>query len=357
MWHGREDKIEGMRTIGRYVSFAFQLLRSHLDNLFSKSRSQIISINNQDLSKKFQRLLIYVHFSNDLTVQPWEIDSMKRLRELGFQVCFVMNLSKSQLDKIPSYSDSYNSFSDVQIYRRNIGLDLAAYRDTVEDMKEQIDFKSLDAVYFMNNSCIWDSSRMAEQYRRMISTKFDVCASVISNQFVPHIQTYLFGANTAEGIAEICRWLSKVKNWRYKKSVVLFGELGTNQIIKSSISVGALVSEDKLLESANEKCLENYKLGINNTSGTLSRLIENRQLAFAGIPVNPSHNYWLEIYELGFPGIKMDLLRSNPLNLPDYDLAVSTALEYGMSGEYLAKSILRNPTKYISIRIRKKLKL
>jgi hypothetical protein len=355
MYHRREDKITGMRQFGKYIFYAFQLFRSYFDNLFSKSHSQIISINDYNPNKKYERLLIYVHFSNDLIVQQWEIDSLKSLRELGFHVCFVTNLNDRQLDTIPDHSNEYNSFSDVQIYRKNIGLDLGAYRDTLKIMKEKTNYISLDAVYFMNNSCFWDSSRMAEQYKRMISTKFDVCAAVISNQFVPHIQTYLFGANSKEGVTEIWKWLSKVKNWRHKKSVVLFGELRTNQIIESDISVGALVSEDKLLESANVKCLENYKLLPSDVSRTCSRLIENRQLAFAGIPVNPSHNYWLEVYELGFPGIKMDLLRSNPLNLPDYDLAVTIALECGLPGDYLAKSILRNPTKFVSVRLRKKL--
>jgi hypothetical protein len=61
----------------------------------------------------------------------------------------------------------------------------------------------------------------------------------------------------------------------------------------------------------------------------IKRLLRNRSFLHAGIPQNPSHDYWLEMFESGFPGIKVDLVRNNPSDILDYEILISKLLESG----------------------------
>jgi hypothetical protein len=76
----------------------------------------------------------------------------------------------------------------------------------------------------------------------------------------------------------------------------------------------------------------------------------------AGIPLNPSHDYWLELLESGFPGIKVDLVRSNPSDIPDYEVVVEKLVESGYTYSQVGELINSNKSLSLILKIRTLLK-
>jgi hypothetical protein len=85
---------------------------------------------------------------------------------------------------------------------------------------------------------------------------------------------------------------------------------------------------------------------------TLKRLQQNQDFALAGLPVNPSHSFWLEMLESGFPGIKIDLIRKNPSNIPDYLEIIKFLNDSGFSFKETNSLIYSNVNRSIALRVR-----
>ena len=208
-------------------------------------------------------------------------------------------------------------------------------------------------VFFMNNSVIWFPEMIENYFNSIINKNVDIIAASISNQYRPHIQTFLFGALSNNGMIEIEQWLKKIKNWRLKRTTVSFGELATSKILKSRNVVESYPAYNTLQESGLKKIHQDFELiapVIPNE--VIQRLIRNRNLTLKGIPLNPSHNYWLEQIENGFPGIKVDLVRSNPSNLLDYEFVISTLLARGFDYFLINNLLNQNKSKSLVFKIR-----
>jgi 16S rRNA G527 N7-methylase RsmG len=131
------------------------------------------------------------------------------------------------------------------------------------------------------------------------------------------------------------------------------GELSTNSILISNLQVAAHPSASMVQETALKKLLSSSNKDTNITSiATLKRLQQNQDFAFAGLPVNPSHSFWLEMLENGFPGIKIDLIRKNPSNVQDYIELVKLLNDSGFSLRDTNNLIYSNVSRSITVRIR-----
>jgi hypothetical protein len=205
----------------------------------------------------------------------------------------------------------------------------------------------------MNNSVIWFPELIEKYFHSLLSQKSDVIAASISNQYRSHIQTFLFGSLTKKGNLEILKWLKTIKNWRMKRSIVRLGEIGTQKILNSNVKTLSYPSLSALQQFGLEKIHNFFQKGFKEgESFTNARLQRNRSFAMAGIPINPSHDYWLEMLELGFPGIKVDFIRSNPSRIYDYDAAVSELLDFGFDFGSQVELIHSNRSTSIIMKVR-----
>ena len=301
-----------------------------LDHITSHRRSQVINSSGLDNIKSESPILIYVHYSKAEKLTDREISTLSHIHKVGFQICLVMNLEKPEIANKVGIEIMDNLAITSSIFRKNVGWDLSAYRDAYFLLKKNGKIGS-SPIIFMNNSVIWFPEMIENYFNSLVRKDSDIIAGSISKQYRPHIQTFLFGSLNLGGTVQIELWLKNIKNWRSKRTVVSYGELATNQILKSGNVSESFPNYSLLQESGLKKIHEDYA---SQTSlvpkDVISRLIRNRTFTQAGIPLNPSHDYWLELIENGFPGLKVDLVRSNPSNLVDYEMAITILLARGL---------------------------
>ena len=295
-------------------------------------------------------ILIYLHFSKSGDLPANEITTLKNLRKAGYQICLVINSNLANTRIIQG------DFWDAQIIRRNVGWDLGGYRDAYFALTAVSEIQKTQ-IFFMNNSIIWFPEMIEEYFLQIRNHRTDILASSVSHQYKAHIQTFLLGGTSSEGINAIENWLSGIKNWRYKRTVVRLGELGTNKLFDSGLTISTLPNSETLLDSGLQKIQEDvFDDQEKYSRATLTRWRRNRALLMAGIPMNPSHDFWLELLESGFPGIKVDFIKNNPNDIPDYELAISKLLQSGYAYRDLTNLLLTNKSKSLVIKLRSTLK-
>jgi len=321
-----------------------------LDNLLSHRRSQVLSFTSNENFSSTKPILFYVHYSKNDNLQEYEVKSIEKIRNLGIQICLIVNSEDAPAFLNSEVISRYRSGVDMLVVRKNTGYDLAAFRDAYNLYKEQ-NSETSTTCFFMNNSLIWFPEKIPEYFKAILESKSDIFAGSVSHQYHPHIQTFLFGTRTRMGIENLESWLFKIKNWHFKRSIITFGELKTNNFFQKGISIQAHPGLHSLTVLGLQK-IHAAKTYPEDSWPTLKRLTDNRRLSFSGIPINPSHDYWLEMLELGFPGIKLDLVAKNPSNIADYNLVIQKLIEHGHTFEEFATLMLTNKPKLFTLRLR-----
>jgi hypothetical protein len=339
-----------MGMLVKIISVFAKYPLSIADNLTASKRSQIVITKDLEKLSADKPILIYVHYSKNGLVSEREIHSLQNVRKAGLQVCLVINSSDGEIKL------SNQGFFDAQIIRKNRGWDLGAYRDAFKQLKKHSKVTGAP-VFFMNNSVIWFPDMIENYFQSALSQKSDIIAGSISSEYRIHIQTFLFGGLTQSGVENLGSWLGLIKNWRMKRTVVRLGELGTNQLFQKQLQIKGLPDQSVLTESGLRKIHSNYTNLTNSIPyEVFQRLLRNRDYTMAGLPLNPSHNCWLELLEEGFPGIKVDLIKSNPSNLFDYEHAISKLLENSFSFSELDNLLKSNKSRSLIFKIRTAIK-
>jgi hypothetical protein len=341
-----------MRMILKGIVVLIKIPLYFLDHLTAHRKSQITSALCLDSISPDLPILIYVHYSKSCELSNREINTLNNIRKAGFQICVVVNKEKSQLlGKVQSNAANELDYC-LKIIRKNIGWDLGAYRDAFYLLKKNNKIQN-QPIIFMNNSVIWFPDKIENYFNNLIMEQTDVIAASISNQYRPHIQTFLFGSLNSNGTIQIESWLRSIKNWRLKRTVVSYGELGTNRILKSQIVTQSFPDFRSVQELGIKKLHEDFASDGITPYVVIKRLLRNRNFLQAGVPINPSHDYWLELFESGFPGIKVDLVRSNPLAIADYEVAVSKLLESKYDYKMITELLSTNRSASIVYKIRR----
>ena len=345
-----KTKIRGMGILREGIRVAVGLPWSILDNLLATKKSQIVQVSGVKSLSSDSPILIYVHYSKTGVLTARENSVLENVRISGIQVLTVIN---SDSTNVPTSTENY---THALIVRKNHGYDLGAYRDAFFELKKENKLSDRPIV-FMNNSVIWFPQMIQEYFKNLIGQRGDIIAASISYQYVAHVQTFLFSANTKKGLDEISEWLFSIKNWRKKRTIVRLGELGTQRFFSANATILATPDHSSLVESGLLKLHLSFLDQDNSVPvGVLKRLERNRDALMSGLPLNPSHDYWLEILESGFPGIKIDLIRSNPTGILDYEVMISKLISLGLDMSEIASLIQTNRSKSIVYGIRKKLR-
>jgi hypothetical protein len=343
-------KINSMSQTFRSLLSLAKFSISILDHATASKRSHILLSQGIDVLDSKLPILIYVHYSRDSNLTEREVKTLQSIQKIGLQICVVFN-SDFPLNEIPMDVNFQTC-----IYRSNKGLDLAAYRDAFTELNKAKKIGG-SPIYFMNNSMIWFPESTRKYFRKVMALDADIFAGSISHQYRSHIQTFLFGGLNSHGLSEIENWLSGIKNWRMKRTIVRCGELSTNKFFSRAVRLVSIPDHNSLLEIGLKKIHENFTGQNENESyATIKRLSRNRDFSMSGIPINPNHDYWLELLEEGLPGIKLDLVRSNPTRIFDYEIAISFLLKNGFDYTELSTLLRTNKTKSFLVKIRSLLK-
>ncbi len=346
------NRISVMGFVVRMLVGGFKLPFVLLDLVTATWFSQIYEVDGLVSLSSDKPVLFYIHFSRNDKLTQREMNTLAAAQSAGFQTCLVINSNQPSRKNFELIKDQYMSVSDAQILRRNKGYDLGGYRDSYSLLKKRGtgEFKS---VFFMNNSVLWFPPVVKNYLKKTLSLEADIVSSTISSQYQKHIQTFFFGSLTSKGIEELGTWLGTIRNWRSKRTIVRFGEIATGKMFKKDVRIASFPNSEIVQENSLKKIHKSFI----SKSGDIpyqiiKRLVSNRELAFNGIPTNPSHSNWLELLEAGFPGIKIDLIRTNPTGIPDYEVLISHLLKNGVEISEINKLISSNKPKSLLLRIR-----
>jgi hypothetical protein len=283
--HSSTIKRITVHSIGSVVNFALKI-----DDFFSNTDSQIKSVVGN--VSNYRNLAIFATYSGR-TLDEYDIQTLITLRSLGFGICIVVNQnSDERLD--------YSKYADVVMLRKNIGLDLAAIRDAIKLLG-----KDWDRLILLNDSVVWPK----KNFSRLVSTVLDfeddheILVLVDSFQRAHHFQTFFLAANQS-AITEIHDVFMGVKNWRYKRSVVTFGEIPMkNKFESHGITVRPLIRYQDLGKTFSESLPENMD------DFAIAKLMDRK------VPLNPSQHFWRELLEDELGCLKRSLVEQNPAKL------------------------------------------
>jgi len=263
-----------------------------LDYRIANSSNNFLDFHKSEIwnGEDVELFVFFVHFERKGCIDEIDTRALNFLLENGYNVKVITN----------NRSLCSNSFNPI--FARNLGRDLGVYRDLIKVLFE-MDYKG--KVILLNNSVAWMANGKLIQAMTYLE---DNCSSntvstlMESHQPIQHYQSFAFGLDFKSDL--VSSFFNHVKNVRLKRSLINFGEL---QISKNALKQGLKIKSMFTYEDV----VSEFKAGKTKNGNR----IEIQKLVHLQIPLNPTQHFWHEIISLGFPGIKKNLLTSNPANL------------------------------------------
>jgi len=306
-----------LRLLVRLTRHAVFQAISFADSLSSTRKNQTLKSFSY-APMIHSKLFIYAIWTKNAL--PSESDKLilKSFKNHGFDVLVALNQNEGQ----PRLSHEqlrliWGELCSTLIIRKNLGRDLAAYRDAFWFVETSLN--KYRTVVCANNSVLWMPTKMNSFVQKVASNTNTIFSATYSYQPFPHPQTFLIGANGL-GIHKLRENLGRIRNTKTRTAAVRMGELEIGRrLLKSTDKVTPLFSYEDGLKTAIASTSALQK----STFLFETRMVRTRNLIQSeadGNSHNPSHFYWLELYELGFPGFKKDLLSKNPAGMFDIPL-------------------------------------
>jgi hypothetical protein len=184
--------------------------------------------------------------------------------------------------------------------RKNIGLDLAAIRDALKILGSD-----WNRIILLNDSVVWPKNNFQNVITAVLEFdgKNEILGLVDSFQRCHHIQSFFLSANlhTSKELFEV---FMGMRNWRFKRSVVTFGEIPIkNELKRIGVNLRPLIS------------YKEFESNLILDGATNSDDVEIINFIEKGVPLNPSQHLWRMLLHNEFGCVKRLLIRSNPAEL------------------------------------------
>lgn len=308
------------------VRFSLKLARysairaaAALDFIFSRSNNLVFSTKVFQDDRMQNKFFIYAAWTKSGMPSDSDKVIIKSFMSSGYQVLVSLNVDKkNKFSEIQQeIFKAWGEFCSILLVRQNLGRDLAAYRDAMRFLNES--HRDVRKLVFANNSILWLPNKMDTFVREIDQNSNAVFTATESFQPFEHGQSFVLGAS-AEGKVALELALHKIRNTRLRSSAVIHGELKIARVLTRLMHQPVpIYSYERLIRSALTSITSEERW---NGFGEFRFVRANRLLASEahGQANNPTHFLWLELYELGFPGLKLDLITKNPSRIPDVPL-------------------------------------
>lgn len=294
------------------------------------------------------KYLIYVHWSKDLKPFPGELKLLNEFKSKGIEPVIVLNLDSNHVST--SVMEAWGSVSEIILCRKNRGRDLGGYRCGWESIRHTNPCE----VYYLNNSIVWLPSKTTSFVKSITEKTGELIGITDSEIPTRHIQSYGIATKNL-GVEKFGVCVSHLKNFRTKQAAITFGEVRLlDHYMDFLKDTSVLYPYEELLQRSlhHRMTIEDI---LYNKLPTLQRVDTILQASKNGTPLNPSHFFWLELYETGFCGVKKDLFKKNPSRINDLVLAFDYLHRddwdelslYGFKPEKAIKNIYLRTRKYL----------
>ncbi len=277
-----------------------------------------------------RRLVIFSHYDCMDIVDEYIIYYLESLKRISADIVFVSTsrLVASEIDKI-------KEFCIKVIVRDNIGYDFYSYKIGLLYCENSIN--KYDQIIFCNDSVYGPIFDIVDAFGRMQDTGYDFWGITENKEIRPHLQSFflVFNRNIVNsGI--LFQFIKNIDIVHSKKDIIRKYEIGLTAILsKRGFTYGSvykkpgLTSRLGVFKTWTLNANKNEKNVHSNNNMQMKRLIGNirRTLVFfikavIQVRVNVTQYFWMDMIEQRIPFVKIDLIRSNPLAIPDTDRIV-----------------------------------
>ena len=256
------------------------------DYLLSTNK-EITTINYP--TPKISEIFCIVSHSKTSKIENNVVDCLNSMKAIGLTTVLITN-----------YEMEHKNLADVVVQKGAKGRDLAALRDFVRSTKF-LKSKNLQIIY-INDSCYWHASRLVKSYKRLSESPLNTFYFPTQSMYpVRHVQPYFFYIKlSAESIPKFALSLEWIKNYRLKRSLVLFGEYEMEKnLCKQGWDVDLLVNYRDVIVAEN----------------ILRSLNLEQSLDPICLKYNPTQHCWRVLLKFNIPGVKKSLLVRNPYGI------------------------------------------
>ena len=263
---------------------------------------------------------VYVNYNSFGIIHRYVVDQVRALEQAGFRIIFV-----TQSGSIRGLELVLPHCAKV-VHRRNLGHDFGAYRHGLYWIRSLN--ISPRAVLLVNDSCYGYFSSIDGIEANVDEGKADLWGLTESYDLGYHLQSYFL--LLSKGLFEapsFWQFWDMMPTNRSRNYVVLNGEVGlTQSVLRGGFRTGVLAPYNDLVEGWLSRRRQHY--GSSQVEKNFVAMLEGRLITAR--PVNPSHCFWealIEDYRL--PLLKRDLLRKNPLLVPNVHNAAALIQKNG----------------------------
>ena len=233
-----------------------------------------------------RRLAIYAHYSPSGHVHEMTLRQLALYGASGFDVVFVTMCPELGGGEV----EALLPLTRLVVHRQSFGRDFGAWRDGAALMAR--DTPAPTELLLANDSVLGPLRPVDRLIERMRDRGPGLIGLTDSRMGPPHLQSYFLLAVGEEAVADVLRFLARLKLSQSGWLMVRRGEYALTRFMAGrGHTIVSMFAYDDVLRAA--------------ASGTVGYW--NRA------PVNPTHHAWRTlIEEFDFPFVKRDLLTKNP---------------------------------------------
>ena len=215
--------------------------------------------------------------------------------------------------------------AEMVLWRENFGWDFASWFAGFDRFYSKIG--QLERLYFVNDSCVGPFGGLSQVIERGWSMDLDVWSLTDSWDTRYHLQSYFLSfGRTAIQQGAIEGFKSNFNFPVVKRDVIHQGEVSLTRYLRSEgLRVGSVFPYYEVANQFVEGFASQVTERMQRTEVVSIRaldssyfppdvisLIKRSEWISSGDPINPTHSFWRELVELGFPFIKRELLVKDP---------------------------------------------
>jgi len=224
------------------------------------------------ISRNKNLIGVFSHFDKDDLVDPYVITYLKAISEF-MDIVFVSTasgLKRKSLDKVKSIVSKI-------IVKENYGYDFGAWKTGLDHVGSKLN--SYDGLVLLNDSVYGPIKPLNPFFKK--AKEYDVLSMTDSYELKYHLQSYFVYFSKEVVLSDLFKdFWGEFKIIENKMALIMRNEIGFySKFFESKFNCGSYIE-----------------------SKVITRL-------------NITHFYWREIVDLGFPFIKVELLRDNPVGV------------------------------------------
>jgi len=304
-----------------YIAFGLSFLRPQRDYIEERWSGE------DDLATA-TRVAIFNHYDRQGRIHRFVLHYLDQLRDAGYCILFASNAPK-----LPARSlEQLRPRCGLILRRANIGLDFGAYKDSIAELPDR---SRLNSLILANDSVYGPLFPLRELLSRIDWETADVWGMADSWDRRYHLQSFflLYGEKALKDPA-FDRFWDKVRYVQSKTWIIQRYEVGqTTAMLAGGLRCRALFPYRKLVAAMLNAVRSGNLLEDKSLSKPHREFLELIfNLLNKGTPINPTHLFWDHLIGVeGFPFLKRELLRENPMHLPfitSWEEVVRNASDY-----------------------------